>query len=178
MESSEITAPPGDEPYSRRNSAVLYMLAGKIGAGKSTLAGKLARQPRTIVFSEDQLLAELYPGEIKDPGDYIRSAIRLKFALKDHIVRLLREGFNVVLDFPANTPDSRRWGRELFEAANVPHELHFIDTPNEICKARLRARNKIGEHPFQASDAEFDLFCRFFIAPTPGEGFNVIRHAE
>ena len=178
QETQRDTQPPYQHPDSRRNSAVLYLLSGKIGAGKSTLAARLAERPGTFLFSEDSLLSGLYPGEIADPGDYIRATIRLKKTLKDHIVGLLKAGFSVVLDFPANTPDSRRWGRELFEAADVAHELHFMDTPDMVCKARLHARNRSGTHPFQPSDAEFDLFSRLFIGPTPEEGFNVIRHAE
>ncbi|MEX1035108.1 MAG: ATP-binding protein [Sneathiella sp.] len=178
QETPQDTQPPYNEPDRRRNAPVLYLLSGKIGAGKSTLANRLARQPGTFLFSEDTLLSELYPGEVKDISDYIRSSIRLKFALKEHIVALLKAGSSVVLDFPANTPDSRRWGRELFEAAGVAHELHYLDIPNTICKSRLRARNKAGEHPFKASDAEFDMFSRFFIPPMPEEGFNVIRHQE
>lgn len=178
LETHQENTPSGEEPDSRRTGPVLYLLAGKIGAGKSTLAIQLARRADTFLFSEDTLLSELYPGEITDISDYIRSSIRLKFALKEHIVALLKSGFSVVLDFPANTPDSRRWGRELFEAAGVPHELHYLDIPNTICKSRLRARNRTGDHPFKASDAEFDMFSRFFIPPTPGEGFNVVRHAK
>lgn len=174
----EETTPPSEEPQSMRNAPILYLLAGKIGAGKSTLAGKLARQPGTFLFSEDVLLAELYPDEVKDLGDYIRASIRLKHALKDHIVGLLKAGFSVVLDFPANTPESRRWGKELFEAANVAHELHYLDIPNTICKSRLRARNAKGEHPFQTSDAVFDKISSYFIPPMPEEGFTVIRHVK
>ena len=170
--------PPGMEPGLRRNSPVLYMLSGKIGAGKSTLAARLAERPGTILFSEDTLLSELYPDEVSDLGDYIRSSLRLRHALKKHIVELLKSGFSVVLDFPANTPNSRRWGKELFEEAGVPHELHYLDIPNTICKSRLRARNKAGDHPFKTSEAEFDTFTRLFIPPMPEEGFNVVRHVK
>ena len=176
LETPEENTPPSTEPGSRPTDPVLYMLSGKIGAGKSTLAAKLAERPCTFLFSEDTFLSELYPGEIEDISDYIRSSIRLKYALKEHIVRLLTAGFSVVLDFPANTPEGRRWGRELIEVAGVPHELHFLDIPNTICKSRLRARNKAGNHPFKASEAEFDTFSRLFIPPMPEEGFNVIRH--
>ena len=178
QETPQENTPPGREPDRRHNAPVLYLLSGKIGAGKSTLAARLARQPGTFLLSEDTLLSELYNGEINDISDYIRSSIRLKYALKDHIVALLRAGSSVVLDFPANTPESRRWGRELFEAADVAHELHYLDIPNTVCKSRLRARNKTGDHPFKASDAEFDMFSRFFIPPMPEEGFNVVRHVK
>src|SRR5690349_15960107 len=44
--------------------AVLHMVCGKIGAGKSTLTQRLATEPKTILISEDDWLARLYPNEI------------------------------------------------------------------------------------------------------------------
>ncbi|PZP71205.1 MAG: cell division protein ZipA, partial [Stenotrophomonas maltophilia] len=84
----------------------------------------------------------------------------------------------VVLDVPFNTPAARAWGRELFESAGVAHQLHFLDVPDAICKARLRARNACGEHPFQASDEAFEQITSHFVAPAPEEGFVVIRHMQ
>lgn len=47
-----------------------------------------------------------------------------------------------------------------------------------VCKARLRARNASGEHPYQTDDAQFDQFTRHFVAPGDAEGFRVIRHPD
>jgi predicted kinase len=84
----------------------------------------------------------------------------------------------VVLDFPANTVKNRDWMRSLIAQARVPHELHLLDLPDAVCKARLRERNARGEHAFQVTDAEYDQFTRFFVPPGPGEGFNVIVHTD
>ncbi len=46
------------------------------------------------------------------------------------------------------------------------------------CKRRLRARNAEGEHPYQVSDADYDLFTRYFVPPGEEERFNVIVHKE
>jgi predicted kinase len=91
-------------------------------------------------------------------------------------VALLQAGLSVVLDFPANTLASRAWMRGLFEQAGAPHQLHYLDVPDEVCKARLRQRNEEGRHVFTATDQEFDLFTSYFVAPTAEEGFNVIVH--
>ena len=85
-------------------------------------------------------------------------------------------GLSVVLDFPANTLASRRWMRGIVEDADAAHELHFLDVPDETCRRRLRERNAAGGHPFQASDAEYEIFTRYFVPPTPDEGFNVVTH--
>ena len=156
--------------------AVLHMVCGKIGAGKSTLAKRLAEAPATVRISEDAWLACLYPGEIHALSDYVRCAGRLKAAMAVHVEALLAAGISVVLDFPANTVSNRRWARGVFEKAGAAHRLHFLDVPDEVCKERLRARNAAGEHPFQTSDAEFDQIGRHFAAPQDEEGFEVVRY--
>ncbi|MBB4220580.1 AAA family ATPase [Variovorax guangxiensis] len=154
----------------------LHMVCGKIGAGKSTLTRQLAEAPATVLISEDTWLAALYPGEIHELPDYVRRAGRLKKAMAEHVVALLGAGVSVVLDFPANTVASRQWMRGIFEAAGAAHALHFLDVPDEVCKARLRARNASGTHPFETTDAQFDLIGSHFAPPSPEEGFDVVRH--
>jgi len=154
------------------------MICGKIAAGKSTLAASLAARPGTIRISEDAWLASLYKDEQKTIEYYVRNSRRLREVLGDHIVALLEAGLSVVLDFPANTPASRQWMRSLFERAGADHRLHFLDVPDEVCKARLRARNAAGTHAFKASDAEFDLFTGYFVPPSADEGFEVAVDGE
>lgn len=154
----------------------LYLLCGKIAAGKSTLARQLVARPSTLLISEDHWTSTLYPGELKTIDDYARLSARLRAAMTPHIVDILRQDLSVVLDFAANTRRQRSWMRSLIDTAGVPHELHFMDLPDESCKRRLRQRNAGGEHQFQVSDAEFDQFAAHFVAPAADEGFNVIVH--
>lgn len=155
---------------------MLHFLCGKIGAGKSTLAAQLAAQPGTLLISEDAWLAALYPGEILDVADYGRCASRLRNALGSHVVALVGAGLSVVLDFPANTRRSREWLRDVARAAGCPHQLHFLDLPDAVCKARLRARNASGTHPFTTSEAQYDAITAYFVEPQEDEGFKIVRH--
>lgn len=66
--------------------------------------------------------------------------------------------------------------RGLSENAKVAHQLHYLDVPDDVCKARLRQRNAKGEHEFMVTDEQFDVFTSHFVAPTPDEGLNVILH--
>lgn len=158
--------------------ATLYLICGKIGAGKSTLAKRLASRPATLLISEDHWTSNLFAGELDTLEDYARLSARLRAAMAPHIVDILRHGLSVVLDFPANTVRIRNWMRLLIADAQVTHELHLLDIPDEICRRRLHQRNAGGQHPFQVSDDEYDQFMRYFVPPTADEGFNVIVHAE
>lgn len=158
--------------------ATLFLVCGKIASGKSTLAATLADQPRTVALREDQLLATLYPGEISILDDYVRCSRRLREAIAPHIVALLKSGLSVVLDFQTSTPAARAWSRRLFEAAGAPHQLHYLEASDALCKRRLAARNLYGRHPYEVGDADFDLFTSFFVPPSPDEGFDLVVHRQ
>src|SRR6516165_12746415 len=145
----------------------LYLLCGKAAAGKSTLALRLAARPATLLISEDHWTSHLYADDLKTMDDYGRYSARLRAAMGPHIIDILRQGLSVVLDFPANTVRNRTWMRSLIDQSGAAHELHLLDVPDMICKQRLRERNEGGKHPFQVSEAEYDLFTRYFMPLQP-----------
>jgi predicted kinase len=154
----------------------LYLLCGRIAAGKSTLARRLAAQPATLLITMDHWMSILFPTENRTIEDFAQLSARLRAAMGPHVVDILRQDLSVVLDFPANTVNWRRWMRSLITEANVAHELHVLDVSDAICKARLRKRNETGEHQYQVDEATYDLFMSYFVPPTPDEGFNVLVH--
>ena len=156
----------------------LHFLCGKMAAGKSTLARDLARAHQAVLLEEDHFLATLFPGEIRSVADYVKYSSRVKEALSEPIVALLRSGISVVLDFPGNTPNQRRWFRQLIDRAQVAHELHYLDVSDEVCKAQLRERSKsLPEGSLFTSDAEFAAVTKYFQPPVAEEGFNVVLNS-
>ncbi|MGE4245646.1 MAG: AAA family ATPase [Parvibaculaceae bacterium] len=154
----------------------LYLLCGKIAAGKSTLARRLAVEPATVLISEDHWTSNLFADDLKTIDDYDRFSARLRATMGPHVIDLLRKGVSVVLDFPANTIEFRNWMRSLIDRSGAAHELHFLDIPDAICRQRLRERNADGRHPFHVSDEDYDLFTSYFEPPGPEEGFNIVVH--
>lgn len=154
---------------------MLHLLCGKIAAGKSALSMELGAAPATVTISEDHWLARLYPGEIASVADYVRCAGLLRDAITPHVESLLRAGLSVVLDFPANTVQSRAWMRGIIDRTGVRHRLYYLDVPDDVCRERLRRRNAAGQHDFAASDAEFDAITAHFVAPREDEGFRVVH---
>lgn len=154
--------------------AELHFLCGKIAAGKSTLAKALAAEHRAVVLSEDEWLPLLYPDELLTIPDYVRYSTRLKKVVGPLVRDLLAAGVSVVLDFPANTVEQRRWMKDLADSTDAPHMLHYLDVPDEVCKARLKARNAGGEHPFEVTDEQFEQITSHFVPPGEGEGFRMV----
>lgn len=154
----------------------LHLLCGKIGSGKSTLARQLAKEPKTVLIGEDEWLAKLYPGAIKEVVDYVRCSGQLKNVLGEHVAELLSAGLSVVLDVPANTVASRQWAMSICTRVGVAHALHLLDVPDRVCKERLHLRNQSGTHPFTVDDATFDRITQYYEPPQDGESLNVVRH--
>ncbi|MEP7154470.1 MAG: ATP-binding protein [Betaproteobacteria bacterium] len=159
--------------------ATLYVMCGKMAAGKSTFSRALAQKHDAILIVQDDLLGELYPDEILTITDFARCSVRLRNAMLPHIQQLLRSGVSVVLDFPGNTLMQRQWFRQIIDNAGVEHEMHFIDTTDDLCKRQLKQRSAhLPAGSAWTSDAEFDAITAYFKAPAEDEKFNVIRHVR
>ncbi|MFK7854679.1 MAG: AAA family ATPase, partial [Granulosicoccus sp.] len=154
---------------------MLYLFCGKMAAGKSTLAKKIARESNSLLLCEDDLLAQLFPGQITDLASYVKLSSRLKSCLEAIVVDALKQGNSIVLDFPANTVKQRAWLVGLAERAKVDHELRYIRLSDSACKAQLQRR--VAENPQRASTDTVDMFesmARFFEPPGLSEGLNVL----
>ncbi|MEM8571323.1 MAG: ATP-binding protein [Pseudomonadota bacterium] len=160
-----------------QTTPTLHMLCGKMAAGKSTLAAELAGRPGTVLVSEDTWLDALFAEEISTVADYVRCSSKLKQVMGPHVSALLNAGVSVVLDFPANTVPFRKWMRGILDTSNASHQLHVLDTPDEVCLQRLMDRNASGEHPFTATEAQFRAISKHYAPPSPDEGFNIIAHS-
>ncbi|WP_299828499.1 ATP-binding protein [uncultured Roseobacter sp.] len=157
-------------------SPTLHLLCGRVASGKSTLASQLGNSDGVIVIAEDDWLEALYSEELSSISDYGRCASKLRKVIGPHVVSLLNAGVSVVLDFQANTTGARAWMRGILEQTNAAHKLHVLDVPEEVCLARLNARNVRGDHPFAATEEQFWQISKHFVAPSLEEGFNIVMH--
>ncbi|WP_338550773.1 AAA family ATPase [Roseovarius phycicola] len=157
-------------------SPELHMVYGKVAAGKSTLAAKLGELPNSVLITEDQWLNLLFSDQMQSLEDYVSCAKKLRKILASHLVSLLNAGVTVVLDFPANTEESRRWMRDILAQTRAAHTLHILDVPDNVCLERLHRRNASGAHPFSVTEAQFERICAHMDMPSEDEGFNIVWH--
>jgi predicted kinase len=82
-------------------STTLYLLCGKIAAGKSTLARRLAAQPATLLITMDHWMSTLFPTENETIEDFVRLSARLRAAaaMGPHVVDILRQDLSAFLIF-------------------------------------------------------------------------------
>lgn len=154
----------------------LHLLCGKIASGKSTLAANLAQQESAVIIAEDAWLSALYAEQMSSIPDFLHYAKKLRAVMGPHVAALLNKGQSVVLDFQANTIESRSWMQGILAQTKAAHMLHVLDVSDEICIKRLHARNATGDHPFAATEAQFLQLSKHFHLPEPAEGFETVIH--
>jgi predicted kinase len=158
--------------------AALHFIAGKAGAGKTTLARALGRELPAAVVCEDEWLVQIAE-PIENLADYLKASRRLRSVLAPHVTELLRLGVSVVFDFAGNTVRDRAWVRSIYEAAGADHVLHYIPVDDETCQARVRRRNETkpaGVFYGVVTDAQVAEVNAHFVPPAPDEGFTVVPH--
>ena len=161
------------------NKGTLTFFCGKMGSGKSTKAREIAQKNNAVLLSEDEWLASVYPNKISSLNDYIEYSNLLKPHIKKLVQSMLSAGTNVVMDFPANTLSQRDWFRSIFSEIEAPHNLIYIDLPNADCLKQIEKRRK--EQPERSATDTPDMFeqvTKYFMAPIPDEGFNLIAVAK
>ena len=87
----------------------LILFCGKMGAGKSTKSKQVAQERNAVLISEDEWLLMLYPNLIVSLDDYLQYSLLLKPLVKSHVLDILKTGTSVVMDYPANTVNQRKW---------------------------------------------------------------------
>lgn len=153
---------------------MLVFLCGKMGSGKSTKARELAQERKAVLLSEDAWLESLYPNQIRNLEDYVKHSNIIKPLVKPLVQDMLRNGSNVVMDFPANTISQRNWLKSIFAEVDADHELIYLDVPNDVCLRQIAKRRL--EQPARAATDTENMFLqttRHFVKPSLEEGFNL-----
>jgi predicted kinase len=156
----------------------LHFVAGKAGAGKTTLARHIARTAPAIVFCEDEWMSRL-ADPIENLQQYLAAAGKIRSVIAPLSVDLLKLGTSVVFDFAGNTNSDRRWVRSIFESAGADHQLHYIPEDDDMCKARVRLRNVSKPEGLffgHITDQQVDEVNKYFIPPGEEEHFVVVVH--
>ena len=153
------------------NNGSLIFFCGKMGAGKSTLAKRLAEEKGAVLISEDDLLSKLYADKIKSVKDYKLYSDKLKPVVSDTVQQILKRGVTVVLDFPANTESQRLWLRNISDEVHSEHTCYYVDRNDEVCIRQLLKRG----NPNTDTVEMFRAITKYFTEPSNSEDINTVR---
>jgi len=155
----------------------LMFFCGKMGSGKTSKSKSIAEDFNAVLLSEDEWLGALYPNSIKSMEDYVKYSNLLKPQFKKLVQDILISGSNVVMDFPGNTVSQRNWFREIYSEINAPHELFYVNTPDQTCLDQIEKR-RILQPERSATDTKemFVQMAKYFDKPHIKEGFNITEY--
>lgn len=162
-----------------KKTGILYFFCGKMGAGKSTKSKQLAIDKNAVLLSEDEWLSSLYPNQIQSFDDFLKFSAQIKPLVRRHVQNILSVGTDVVMDFPANTQQQRKWFLDMTFDVNASHQLIFLNMTNDQCLRQIEQRRK--EQPERANfdtEAMFTHVTHFFEAPKASEGLNILELSE
>lgn len=143
----------------------LILICGLPGAGKTTLARRLAAALPAVRLCPDEWLVDLGV----DLFDEAARA-RLERRFWTHTRELLPLGQTVVLEFGFWARAERDEKRLAARALGVPVELHYLTAPVEELARRIAGRVAAGEPGAVPISRELiELYLPLFEAPTPEE---------
>ena len=160
----------GERWVQKPGAALLVVLSGLPGTGKSYFAKALAQQVPFLVLESDRLRKLLVPRPQYTPGEHSRVFAVCYLLIEEY----LAQGRRVLFDATNLTEAFRRPLYQICDRLTVPLALVRFTAPRGTVKRRLADRAS-GMHPGDNSDAGWQVYCRLlpYEEPIQREHFTV-----
>jgi Predicted kinase len=118
----------------------VILVCGKICAGKTTYAKKLAEEIGAVILSVDEITLVLFGQHLGDKHDeMVEKTEKYLFGKAAEIISV---GVNVILDWGFWTREERQYAVKYFSDLGIKSEWHYIDTTDRVWHKNLSKRNK------------------------------------
>jgi len=150
----------------RVNTApVLYLIVGLPGAGKTTLARRIADEHGILRLTPDEWMAPLFGHSDADGRRDI---------LEGHMIwvahQVLVSGASVILDFGCWSAEERFAIRSVTDSVGAGFDLQYVKIDEAQRRARAATRwQEAPESTFPMSDADHDRFLALCQPPSSAE---------
>jgi predicted kinase len=144
---------------------VLHLTVGLPGAGKTTLARRIAAEQRILRLTPDEWMAPLFGDS---DADGRRDILEGRMIWVAHEVLVSRS--SVILDFGCWSPEERYAIRSIAELAGARFELHHVRVEESVRRARATRRwEEAPGSTFAMSDADHERFLALCTPPSAAE---------
>lgn len=153
---------------------IFHLVCGSTGAGKTTFAGKLARQLGALHLSIDDWMMTLFAPDMPQPLDWgwiSERAARCESQVIVTALQLGRIGVSSILDLGLLRTDRRQSIAATATAAGLAVRLHFVDVTAEERWRRVLARNDEKGETYRVTVTRpmFDFIETIWQPPTANE---------
>jgi predicted kinase len=167
---------PGFEQLWFVSMAMLHLMVGLPGSGKTTLARKLEVEYSALRLTVDEWHIRLFGSDVhddSDEADWSRHNARhaaIETLLWEATARVLVLGVNVILDFGFWTRNERDELRAKAHDLGAGFRIHFADISEELLLERIKARNaQLTTGTFQIPETKLKEWMLLFEPPLPDE---------
>lgn len=153
--------------------AVLHLMVGLPGSGKTTLAKKIAAETGAIRLTPDEWHLELFGDDFSDPAQ--EEAHNLRHGKVEKLMwelaeQLLSRGVSVILDFGFWAESEREFFASEAWRLGAGSRIHFLEVPFEELKRRISERNHQDAKSFVIErESDLEAWWKLFQPPAPEE---------
>ena len=149
----------------------VILICGKICAGKTRYAKKMAKDIKGVILSTDEIMLGLFGQYLGDMHDEI--AEKTEIYLFKKAVEIIFSGINVILDWGFWTREKRQFATKYFNNSGIKVEWHYVEVDNENWRRNISKRNNAvinnKENFYFIDDNVVEKFMCLFEEPQPDE---------
>ena len=159
-----------------KRQAVIYLICGFIGAGKTTFAKKLEGETGAVRITKDEWSIRLIGSDPTIDGyeEWDRKICGLS---RDVAFQLAEKGIDVIMDEGFWEKELRDQMRIRTGAIGAKAVMYYVETPIETIRERVAARNNyLAKDSFKISREMLDNYLIYW--QPPGQDENYILASE
>lgn len=154
-----------------KRQAVVYLICGFIGAGKTTFAKELEERTGAVRITKDEWSIRLVGNDPTIVGyeEWDHKIIGLS---RDFAFYLAEKGVDVIMDEGFWVKEEREGLKRRAGEVGARVVMYYIDTPIETIRERVASRNEnLTKESFRIGEEMLNDYLRYWQPPSEGEGY-------